>query len=287
MSKIKNIAIIAHVDHGKTTLVDQLLKQGGAFRANEEVDERVMDSNDIEKERGITILAKTTSIIYKDVKIESDEDYQKYRNIHNKLLDEVLNEEEEELFIQRIKNNQSIFNLYMGRNEFLLNYELKNIIKDEGYQTADDVDDIIDSKDLATNDDLNTVDGKATEANNTAQTALTNAGTAQTTANLAQTAAGNAQNKADSAYTLAQGKSKTTYSDSEPTDPSPSAGDCWFDTTNNLLKQYNGDAWVDIGGELVAKKVTAEYINSKDITAKKAELDKILKDIASKTPAKK
>ena len=66
---IRNIAIIAHVDHGKTTLVDQLLRKSGTFRENEEVNERVMDSNDIEKERGITILAKTTSINYKDYKI--------------------------------------------------------------------------------------------------------------------------------------------------------------------------------------------------------------------------
>ena len=66
---IRNIAIIAHVDHGKTTLVDQLLRTAGAFRANEEVATRIMDSNDIERERGITILAKTTSIIYKDTKI--------------------------------------------------------------------------------------------------------------------------------------------------------------------------------------------------------------------------
>ena len=66
---IRNIAIIAHVDHGKTTLVDQLLKSSGAFRINEEVNERAMDSNDLERERGITILAKTTSIHYKDTKI--------------------------------------------------------------------------------------------------------------------------------------------------------------------------------------------------------------------------
>lgn len=66
---IRNIAIIAHVDHGKTTLVDELLKQSGTFRSNEQVDERVMDSNDLERERGITILAKNTSILYKDVKI--------------------------------------------------------------------------------------------------------------------------------------------------------------------------------------------------------------------------
>lgn len=66
---IRNIAIIAHVDHGKTTLVDELLKQSGVFRANQEVQERVMDSNDIERERGITILAKNTAVFYKDTKI--------------------------------------------------------------------------------------------------------------------------------------------------------------------------------------------------------------------------
>ena len=69
MKNIRNVAIIAHVDHGKTTLVDQLLKQSGTFRENEQVDVRVMDSNDIEKERGITILAKTTAINYKDYRI--------------------------------------------------------------------------------------------------------------------------------------------------------------------------------------------------------------------------
>lgn len=66
---IRNIAIIAHVDHGKTTLVDALLKDSHTFRENEKVDERVMDSNDLEKERGITILSKNTSIKYKDIKI--------------------------------------------------------------------------------------------------------------------------------------------------------------------------------------------------------------------------
>ena len=66
---IRNIAIIAHVDHGKTTLVDQLLKQSGVFRANQEVAERVMDSNDIERERGITILSKNTAVHYDDTKI--------------------------------------------------------------------------------------------------------------------------------------------------------------------------------------------------------------------------
>lgn len=66
---VRNIAIIAHVDHGKTTLVDELLKQSGVFRANQEVQERVMDSNDIERERGITILSKNTAVLYKDVKI--------------------------------------------------------------------------------------------------------------------------------------------------------------------------------------------------------------------------
>ncbi len=66
---LRNVAIIAHVDHGKTTLVDEMLRQGGMFRANQVVEERVMDSNDIERERGITILAKNTSAWYKDIKI--------------------------------------------------------------------------------------------------------------------------------------------------------------------------------------------------------------------------
>lgn len=66
---LRNIAIIAHVDHGKTTLVDEMLKQGGVFRENQAVAERVMDSNDLERERGITILAKNTSVMYKDTKI--------------------------------------------------------------------------------------------------------------------------------------------------------------------------------------------------------------------------
>ena len=69
IKNLRNIAIIAHVDHGKTTLVDQLLKQSGTFRTNEQVNERVMDSNDLERERGITILSKTTSVQYKDIKI--------------------------------------------------------------------------------------------------------------------------------------------------------------------------------------------------------------------------
>ncbi|PRH88424.1 translational GTPase TypA [Labrys okinawensis] len=67
--QLRNIAIIAHVDHGKTTLVDQLLRQSGAFRDNQRVAERVMDSNDLEKERGITILAKATSVVWKDTRI--------------------------------------------------------------------------------------------------------------------------------------------------------------------------------------------------------------------------
>ena len=66
---LRNIAIIAHVDHGKTTIVDKLLKQAGTFRQNEHVEERVMDSGDIERERGITILSKNTSLYYNDVKI--------------------------------------------------------------------------------------------------------------------------------------------------------------------------------------------------------------------------
>ena len=66
---LRNVAIIAHVDHGKTTLVDQLLNQSGIFRTNEAVADRVMDSNDIERERGITILAKNTAVMYHDTKI--------------------------------------------------------------------------------------------------------------------------------------------------------------------------------------------------------------------------
>src|SRR5215471_1926441 len=69
LDKIRNIAIIAHVDHGKTTLVDAMLKQSGLFRANERVVERVMDSMDLERERGITIMAKNTSVRYGDYKI--------------------------------------------------------------------------------------------------------------------------------------------------------------------------------------------------------------------------
>ena len=66
---LRNIAIIAHVDHGKTTLVDQMLKQSGTFRDNQNVQERVMDNGDLERERGITILAKNTAINYKGTKI--------------------------------------------------------------------------------------------------------------------------------------------------------------------------------------------------------------------------
>ena len=66
---LRNIAIIAHVDHGKTTLVDAMLKQSGIFRSNEHVEDRVMDSNDLERERGITILSKNTAVEYNGVKI--------------------------------------------------------------------------------------------------------------------------------------------------------------------------------------------------------------------------
>ncbi|HRQ82546.1 MAG TPA: GTP-binding protein, partial [Azospirillaceae bacterium] len=66
---LRNVAIIAHVDHGKTTLVDQLLKQSGTFRENQQVAERAMDSNDLERERGITILAKCTSVLWNDLRI--------------------------------------------------------------------------------------------------------------------------------------------------------------------------------------------------------------------------
>ena len=62
MQKLRNIAIIAHVDHGKTTLVDEMLKQSGVYRENQEIVERVMDSNDLERERGITIMAKNTAV---------------------------------------------------------------------------------------------------------------------------------------------------------------------------------------------------------------------------------
>ena len=72
MQNIRNIAIIAHVDHGKTTMIDSMLKQNGAFRDNQKMVERVMDSNELEKERGITILAKCTAIAYKDLKMKRD-----------------------------------------------------------------------------------------------------------------------------------------------------------------------------------------------------------------------
>ena len=69
MENLRNVAIIAHVDHGKTTLVDEMLKQGGVYRENQEVVERVMDSGDLERERGITIMAKNTAVTYRDAKI--------------------------------------------------------------------------------------------------------------------------------------------------------------------------------------------------------------------------
>ena len=71
MEKLRNVAIIAHVDHGKTTLVDEMLKQSGVYRENQEVVDRVMDSNDLERERGITILAKNTAVRYGDTKTAS------------------------------------------------------------------------------------------------------------------------------------------------------------------------------------------------------------------------
>src|SRR5271165_2931600 len=69
LNGLRNIAIIAHVDHGKTTLVDGMLKQGNVFRANQDFAERVMDSNDLERERGITIVSKNTAVSYEGIKI--------------------------------------------------------------------------------------------------------------------------------------------------------------------------------------------------------------------------
>ena len=69
MNKIKNIAIIAHVDHGKTTLVDAMLRQTGVFRENQQVADRIMDSNDLEREKGITIFSKNASVVYKNYRI--------------------------------------------------------------------------------------------------------------------------------------------------------------------------------------------------------------------------
>ena len=75
---VRNIAIIAHVDHGKTTLVDELLKQSGVFRENQEVAERVMDSNDIERERGITILSKNTALSRTGFQIATQDQHYRY-----------------------------------------------------------------------------------------------------------------------------------------------------------------------------------------------------------------
>ena len=82
-SNIRNVAIIAHVDHGKTTLIDTMLRQSGLFRDNQEVAERAMDSNDLERERGITILAKCTSVNWNDTKINIVDTYNEIDSLLN------------------------------------------------------------------------------------------------------------------------------------------------------------------------------------------------------------
>src|ERR671913_64255 len=85
--KIRNIAIIAHVDHGKTTLVDHMLRQAGTFRENQHVAERVMDSNPLERERGITILAKNLSVRWKDTKNNIDRGDADPHRVHDEVLE--------------------------------------------------------------------------------------------------------------------------------------------------------------------------------------------------------
>ena len=87
---LRNIAIIAHVDHGKTTLVDAMLKQSGIFRANEHVEERVMDSNALERERGITILAKNTAVMHKDTKINFIDNYNWFQMLFQRFAQNIL-----------------------------------------------------------------------------------------------------------------------------------------------------------------------------------------------------
>ena len=82
-TQLRNIAIVAHVDHGKTTLVDAMLWQSGTFRANQDVQERVMDSMDLEREKGITIMAKNTAVVYEDTKINLQDLRSRFHRNHS------------------------------------------------------------------------------------------------------------------------------------------------------------------------------------------------------------
>ena len=98
-NSFRNIAIIAHVDHGKTTLVDGMLKESGTFKAHQEIEDRVMDSMDLEKERGITITAKNTAVIYKDIKINIMELIQILQDIihHLNIVQDIVDKNQKEV----------------------------------------------------------------------------------------------------------------------------------------------------------------------------------------------